>query len=604
MKQEQENHILPKEIIEKLFSNALPTPEELEKKYPARDLPEGAMVTRFGPSPTGLVHIGGLYAEILAKWFARQSKGVSFLRIEDTDMEREVPGAKELIIKALDTFKISPDEGPTASGEDKGKYGPYTQTGRTEVYQAFAKKLIEEGKAYPCFMTSAELDSMREEQARLGIRPGYRRGNPTDRCEVATGSDGDIKIKDWVKWRDASPEKIEEEMKMGTPHVVRLRSNGDYEKRIAFDDAIKGTIELPENDIDDIILKSNGLPPYGFAHAIDDHLMRTTHVTRGVDWLPQTAFHLELFSALGWEPPKYGHFGNILKEDGVNEKGEPKLRKISKRLDPEANVMKFVEWGYPPEAVMQYLLNMMNSDFEDSNWRENHPSAPLSEFELSFEKLAPHAKGSLFDFKKLDNISRMEVIAKMSSMEVYEKSLEWAKQFNPELAKQMEDAEYTKAFFAMVFDNTNERVPKNLVRWDEIPEQVSFIYDELFHFETEKSNELLSGFVDTKENERPDVRGLAPTIVSEFLKTYDENDDRDTWWEKLKNIAFTLGFAKSDKVYQKEQEKYKGDLSDATRVFRVLLTGKRDSPDLYSIMKVMGKERVERRLKEIETVGL
>lgn len=580
-KQEKEPRMLPKEIIEKLFPHELPTPEELEKKYPPRNLPEGAMVTRFGPSPTGFVHIGGLYAEILAKWFARQSKGVSFLRIEDTDELREIPGAKELIVKALDVFGIAPDEGPTASGEEKGKYGPYTQSDRETIYQTFAKKLVEEGKAYPCFMTNEELEVQREKQTEEKIRTGY--------------------YGKWAKWRDASPEKIEEELAKGTPYVIRFRSTGDYEKRIAVDDVIKGRMELPENDIDDVILKSNGLPPYGFAHAIDDHLMRTTHVTRGVDWLPQTPFHLALFSALGFEAPKYAHFGNILKQDGVNEKGDPQIRKISKRLDPEANAMKYIEWGYPPEAVIQYLLNMMNSDFEDTEWRKNNPDASLSEFEISFKKLEPHAKGSLFDFVKLNNISQMDIIGNMPSDEIYEKGFEWAKQFNPKFAQYMEDAEYTKAFLAIDYNGTpGGGSKKKLTRWDELPEQISYIYDGLFHFDKENGEELLSAFVDTKENHRPDIRDLAPTIVSEFLKMYDEKDDRNVWWEKMQAAVLPLGFAKSAKLYQKEPEKYKGDLSDATRVFRVLLTGKRDAPDLYSLMKAMGKERVLKRLQQIQ----
>jgi glutamyl-tRNA synthetase len=650
-KQEQENVKLPKEIIEKLFPHELPTPEDLEKKYPPRNLPEGAMVTRVAPSPTGKMHIGGLYAQILAKWFAHQTKGVSFLRIEDTDLEREEPGARELIPNVLEIFGLAPDEGPTGSGEEEGKYGPYTQTKRASLYQSFAKKLVEEGRAYPCFMSKEEVDAQKEEQTEFGFRPGYRRKYPAEleakkkeyeekipkeieeeikevkkeaiknnspltddkenmlkeELEKKKKKELEKKIKrmeemNWTKWRDASPEQVEEELKKGTPYTIRLRANGDYYgERVPVNDEIKGTIEFPQNDIDGIVLKSDGLPVYHFAHVVDDHLMRTTDVMRGSDWIDSTPLHLEMFSALGWEPPKYGHFGNILKQDGVNEKGDPLYRKISKRKDPEADAMKYVEWGYPPEAVIQYLLNMMNSDFEDKNWRKNHPNAPLSEFEISFKKLEPHAKGSVFDFKKLDNISRMDVVGHMPSDEIYEKGLEWAKQFNPEFAKCMEDSEYTKAFLALDYHGAPKGgSKKKLTRWDELPEQISYIYDDLFHFDKENTEKLLSAFVDVKENNRPDVRELAPTIISEFLKTYDKNDDRDTWWGKIKSIAFSLGFAESNDIYHKAPEKYKGDLSDATRVFRVLLAGKRDTPDLYSLMKVMGKERILKRLQRAE----
>jgi glutamyl-tRNA synthetase len=558
MNQEKESAKLPKEIIEKLFPNELPTPEELEKKYPPRDLPKDAMVTRFGPSPTGFVHIGGLYAEILAKWFARQTKGVSFLRIEDTDELREIPGAKELIVKALDIFDISPDEGPSVSGEEKGKYGPYTQSERPTIYQAFAKKLVEEGKAYPCFMTNEELEKQRGKQTEEKIRPGYRG--------------------EWAKWRDALPEKIEEELSKGTPFVIRLRANGVHEKRIVVVDEIKGTMELPENDIDDVILKSNGLPPYGFAHVVDDHLMGTTHVTRGVDWLPQTPFHLELFSALGFKPPKYAHFGNILKEDGKNEKGDIKLRKISKRLDPEANAMKYIEWGYPTDAVIQYLLNMMNSDFEDKEWRKNNPDAPLSEFEISFKKLEPHAKGSLFDFVKLNDISK-DIISRMTAEEIYGKGLVWAKEYDAKLAEEMEkNPEYTKSILNI--ERLGEaRGRKDIGKWADLNPEIGYFFDDIF--------DEIKLDVEMKD------RDIA---VQKFLETYNENDTKDEWFAKVKDIARDLGYAEGAKQFKQEPEKYKGQVGDIAKIFRVLLTGKTNTPDLHSIMKVMGKERVTRRL--------
>jgi glutamyl-tRNA synthetase len=558
MNQEKENHILPKEIIEKLFPNELPTPEELEKKYPPRDLPEGAMVTRVAPSPTGLMHLGGVYSALISERLAHQTNGIFYLRIEDTDEERSKAETTDVIVKALDFFNIPADEGMMVSGEEKGKYGPYTQSTRKNIYQSLVKKLVEEGKAYPCFCTSEETKAMGEEQMKEGLRPGY--------------------YGKWAKWRDASLEDVEKELKKGTPYVIRLRSEGNFENKIKVHDILKGDLELSENDIDKKILTAgSGLPTYHLAHAVDDHYMGTTHVLRGDEWLSSVPLHLQLFEALGWKPPEYGHLAPIQKLDGESK------RKISKRKDPEANAMLYKDQGYPPNAVVEYLLNLANSTFED--WRKANPEKDNKEFTLTLDRLA-RSNGPLFDFVKLNDISK-DIISRMTADEIYEKGIAWAKEYDMKLAEEMEkNPEYAKSILNIEREGQS-RGRKDIGKWADMNTEIGYFFDSLFD-EIKSGREESLTFVSKEDREN---------AVQKFLETYNENDTKDEWFAKVKNIARDLGYAEGAKQFKQEPEKYKGQVGDIAKIFRVLLTGKTNTPDLHSIMKVMGKERVIKRLK-------
>ncbi|MCK9352126.1 MAG: glutamate--tRNA ligase [Candidatus Paceibacterota bacterium] len=563
MDPKQENHILPKDIIEKLFPYELPTPEELEKKYPPRYLQEGAMVTRVGPSPTGLMHIGGVYSALISERLAHQTKGVFYLRIEDTDELRSKAETTEVIVKALDHFDIPTDEGMTISGEEKGKYGPYTQSARKDIYRSMVRSLVEKGKAYPCFCTGEETKAMGEEQMKQGLRPGY--------------------YGKWAKWRDAAPGDVSKELEKGTPFVIRLRSEGNFENKIKVHDLLKGDLELSENDIDKKILTaSSGLPTYHLAHAVDDHFMGTTDVIRGDEWVSSVPLHLQLFDAFGWKAPRYGHLAPIQKMDGGSK------RKISKRKDPEANAMLYKDQGYPPEAVVEYLLNLANSAFED--WRKANPKKDNREFELTLKGLSK-SNGPLFDFVKLNDISK-DIVSRMSADEIYEKSMVWAKEYDPKLAEEMEkNSDYTKSIFNI--ERMGEaRGRKDIGKWADMDSEIGYFFDPLF--DEKKPAVALSSYGVAKEERE--------SIVGDFLETYNENDTKDEWFEKIKDIARKFGYAEGAKQYKLEPEKYKGQVGDVAKIFRVLLTGKTNTPDLYSIMKVMGKERVVRRLKDCDSV--
>jgi len=554
--QEQENRALPKEIIEKLFSNELPSTEDLEKRYPPRNLPESAMVTRVGPSPTGFMHIGGVYAALISERLAHQTDGVFFLRIEDTDQERKKEGTTEIIVDSLEKFGIPPDEGMTTSGEEKGNYGPYAQSERKEIYQSSIKSLVEEGKAYPCFCTSEEIEEINKKQEEEGVRPGY--------------------YGKWAKWHDASVEEVEKELEKETPFVIRFRSHGNFENKIKVHDVLKGDLELSENDQDRVLLKSStGLPTYHMAHAVDDHYMGTTHVLRGDEWLSSLPLHLQLFEALGWKPPQYGHLAPIQKLEGNSK------RKISKRKDPEANAMLYEEVGYPSEAVVEYLLNLANSTFED--WRKENPDKDNHEFTLTLERLA-NSNGPLFDFVKLNDISK-EIISRKSAAEIYDRGLAWAKQYSPKLAEEMEkDADYTKRALNIEREGV-ARPRKDIATWSDLHAETGYFFDPIFDEQrTERENDISS----LQDRE---------AAVGAFLETYNENDTRDEWFAKIKDIARNLGYAEGAKQYKLAPEQYKGQVGDIAKIFRVLLTGKTNTPDLYSIMQVMGKERVQKRLK-------
>ncbi|MCX6735753.1 MAG: glutamate--tRNA ligase [Candidatus Parcubacteria bacterium] len=560
MNQKQESHILPEHVVTKLFPGELPDEEEWKEKYPPRKLPEGAMVTRLGPSPTGLMHLGGVYASLISERFAHQTNGVFYLRIEDTDEARSQPETTEVIVKSLYFFNIPVDEGMTISGEEKGDYGPYTQSARAKLYQTFAKKLVEQGKAYPCFCTSEETKTLGEQQMKDGIRPGY--------------------YGKWAKWRDASPEEVEAELAKGTPYVIRLRSDGNFENKVKVHDLLKGDLELSENDIDKkIFVPATGLPRYHLAHVIDDHFMGTTHVLRGDEWLSSVPLHLELFEALGWKPPEYGHLAPIQKMEDASKK-----RKLSKRKDPEANAMLYQEEGFLPEAVVEYLLNLANSDFED--WRKENQGKDNREFHLTFERLS-RSNGPLLDFVKLNDVSK-EIVSHLQASEIYDRGLVWAKQYNQKLAEEMErNPDYTKDALNIEREGA-PRPRKDIGAWSDLYAEIGYFFDSIFGEKEPVSEELFGTAKDDRES-----------IVNAFLETYNENDTKDEWFEKVKDIGRKLGYADGAKAYKLEPEKYKGQVGDVAKIFRVLLTGKTNTPDLHSVMKVMGKERVTQRLKMV-----
>jgi glutamyl-tRNA synthetase len=541
------------ELAELLYPHIKTLPEDMEKRYPPRSLPEGAKVTRFAPSPTGYVHLGNIYGALIDERLAHQSGGVLFLRIEDTDAKREVEGGTEMIIDMMERYGIRFDEGPTKNGE-VGDYGPYRQSQRCEIYQTYAKQLVREGKAYPCFCSPEELEQIREEQMAQKLTPGY--------------------YGKWARWRDASLDDVKKMLDAGVPFVLRLRSEGTEGKSFKFTDLVKGTIDVTENFIDHVILKSDGIPDYHFAHAVDDHLMRTTHVVRDESWLPSLPFHIELFRALGHKMPKYIHTAQVLKLD--DETGQK--RKLSKRKDPEFGLSFFYQSGYPVIVTLEYLMTLLNSNYEE--WRMQNPDKHYTDFPFSIKKLSP--SGCLFDFDKLNNIGR-DVISRMTADEVYAGVTEWAAEYDPALhAALSSDPDYAKAIFAIGRGGKKPR--KDLAKWSDVKPYVSFFYDEFFLLE-----DTIEGGFDTG-----DIRAA----LERFLESYDEADDQTAWFDKLKAIAAGLGFAPEVKLYKQSPEDYKGHVGDIAMFLRVAVTGRQNSPDLYEVLHVMGQRRVTARVTQ------
>jgi glutamyl-tRNA synthetase len=543
-------------ISARLFPEKLPSPEELEKRYPPRLLPAGALVTRVAPSPTGFVHIGGLYASLISERLAHQSQGIFILRIEDTDKKREVVGAANLFAAALAKYNIKVDEGPDENGLEKGNYGPYKQSARAAIYQSYIKNLLNQGLAYPCFATPEELEELRGQQEARGERFGYY---------------GHFAI-----WRERSPEEVSAALDKGLKPVIRLKSPGNFHNKIIVNDLLIGRREMPENDQDIVIMKSDGLPTYHFAHAVDDHLMGTTHVIRGHEWFPSLPLHLQLFQVLGWKAPAYAHLAPIQKLD------EGKKRKLSKRQDQEANLQYYYAAGYPEEAVIEYLLNLANSDFED--WRKNNPDTPNSEFKITWKKLA-NSNGPLFDAAKLEDISK-NIISRLDAKTVYQRTLDWAKIYDAELADLLKaQADYSQKILNI--ERAGGLQPrKDIGRWSEVKEEISYFFDHNFNLNLEELNSIKEelGNIDTD------------AFINEFLSTYDINDDPETWFEKLKNIGEKYGFAKSVKDYKEAPEKYKGQVGSLAKLLRFRLTGRLRTPNLCLIMQVMGEEMIKKRL--------
>ena len=546
---------MSKELAELMFPNIDKTPDYYEKLYPKRNLPEGAVVTRFAPSPTGFIHVGSLFGANLDRRFATQNNGICYLRIEDTDGKREVEDGINLIINGLKVFGIEFDEGPI-DGKTKGDYGPYIQSERKEIYQTYAKDLVEKGLAYPCFCSADELNQIRERQEKLKIVPGY--------------------YGEFANCRKLSEAQMIERVKNGDPFIVRLKSMGSTSKKIRFKDMIRGIIEFPENVQDVVIIKSDGLPTYHFAHAVDDHLMRTTHVVRGEEWLPSVPIHVELFKTLGFEMPEFIHTPTIMKEDGGSK------RKISKRKDPEAAASYYKENGIPKEAVIDYLMNILNSNFEE--WRKNNPHGDLKEFKIDLNKIS--SSGALFDLVKLADVSK-NTIATFTAEKVYEDGLEWAEEFDKDLAELMKKY---KDFTINILniERTGTKIRKDIAKWSELRENLEYLYDEVFF--TKEHEDEWQNITDKEEIKK---------IITEYLSVYDENDDKDTWFNKVKDVAEKFGYAREVKEYKKNPENYKGHVGDISTVIRVALTGRRNTPDLYEILKNLGKERIEKRFARI-----
>ena len=540
-----------KALAQLLFPNVTDTPETLEEKYPQRDLPEGAVVTRMAPSPTGFVHLGNLVMGLTAERMAHQSGGVLFLRVEDTDAKREVPGAVEVLINTLKHYGIAFDEGATIDG-DSGNYGPYRQRQRAAIYHVYAKKLVEEGMAYPCFCTEDELSAMRAQQEANKETTGY--------------------YGKYAMWRDRSIEDIQAQLAAGNPWVLRFRSTGSIENQFKFDDLVKGKLTITENDVDHVLLKSDGIPTYHFAHAVDDHLMRTTHVVRGDEWLPTLPFHIQLFKALGFKLPKYVHIGPLMKMDGTSK------RKLSKRKDPELALTFYKAEGFPVEAVYEYIMTVLNSNFED--WRRANPTAPADDFKFSPKKLNP--AGSLFDYAKLTDVSKNE-IAKMDAAKVYTLLSQWAEEFDPDFAQKLTaDPAYATSILAIGRGGKKPR--KDLATWQEAKPYMGFFYDEY----------LEAPVFDEKYSKETVLAAL-----SKFLEKFNINDDSGVWFDKVKAITEEMGFTTDMKAYKADPTAFPGTVADISTFIRQAVTGKTNSPDLYTVMQILGYARTAARIKAV-----
>ena len=542
-----------KELADLIFPDAKDI-SYYEEKYPERNLPEGAMVLRIGPSPTGNVHIGTIYQALIAKKLAKQTGGVFFLRIEDTDQKREIENGIKQIIDALRDFDLEPDEGMISETEWKGNYGPYRQSFRKEIYQSYAKYMLQQGKAYPCFATKEELDEIRAKQEAAKIRTGY--------------------YGIWAKYRTLPLNEAAEKIKNGEEYIIRFKSQGREDKKIKHKDVIKGNVDFPENDQDVVIIKSDGLPTYHFAHVVDDHLMHTTHVTRGDEWLSSVPLHLQLFYEMGFKAPKYAHTPTILKNDNGNK------RKISKRKDPEAAVSYYKEEGIPAEAVKEYLLNIANSSFE--NWKRANPDKSIEDFDFQLNKMS--VSGALLDIVKLLDIGKT-VISKMTAEEVYNKSLIWAKEYDYELAKILEDKEYALKVFGI--ERGNKKPRKDIAKWSEVKENIEYMYDNKFY---ENTKEYPYQVINDKES----IEQILKLYIEKY---FNENDDKQTWFDKIKELAGEMGYAKEVKEFKANPDKYKAHVGDVSTVLRVALTARTNTPDMYEIMNVLGKNRIKERFE-------
>ena len=542
-------------LAEILFPDVDKTPEYYEEVFPKRELPEGAKVTRLGPSPTGFIHLGNLFGAFADERLAHQSSGIFYLRIEDTDDKRFVDGAVDVIINSLRFFDIRFDEGASAEGET-GSYGSYTQSKRGPIYRCFAKKLISEGKAYPCFLTEEEIASIRAEQEAIKANHGI--------------------YGKWAKSRNLTIEEIEEKLSAGLPYVIRLKSDGDMSlpedqiKRFRVEDAIRGTLDMPVNDQDTVLLKANGIPTYHFAHVVDDHLMRTTHVVRGAEWLPSLPIHVELFEKLGWELPVYCHTAQLMK---IGEDGNK--RKLSKRKDPELSLDYYRKLGYHPAAVREYLMTILNSNFEE--WRIANPDADMNEFNFTTEKMSN--SGALFDLNKLNDVSK-DVLLKVTASDLADFLQNWSEEFRPELSYMFEDRKYLERILDIGRHESKPR--KDHIYADQMVENLSYFFDSTFRIQEDFPAEAADD---------------ADTILEKYLESYNHSDSQDQWFDKIRRIASDLGYAAKPKDFKKHPEEYKGHVGHVSTIIRIAVMGRSQSPDVWEIQQILGECRTRERIK-------
>ena len=536
-------------LAELLFPHITKTPDDMEAQFPPRNFKEGVRVTRLAPSPTGFLHFGNLFAGTVAYRTAKTTDGIFFVRVEDTDQKRKIEGAVKVMLDGLEAFGVKADEGVIGEDMEKGDYGPYYQSKRKDIYHVFAKTLVEKDLAYPCFCSAEELDEIRAQQEN----------------EPQKGYWGK-----YAKCRNLSLAEIQEKISAGAPWTLRLKSPGNAENKCYIDDMIKGKIEMPENVQDIVLLKSDGIPTYHFAHAVDDHLMRTTHVVRGDEWMSSCPVHLQLFKCLGFKVPKYAHVAPIMKEENGGK------RKLSKRKDPEAAVTFYIEQGYPSESVNEYMMTLMNSNFED--WRKTNKDASIDAFPFNLKKMS--VSGALFDMVKFNDVSK-NVISLMSADKVYEYTAEWAKEYDKEFYDIIsKNPEYSTAILNVDRDTPKPR--KDIACWSEVKDYISYYFDETYE-----------NAFDMPENITAD---MAKEILTAYMAVYNENDTKDEWFQRMKDLCEPLGYTPNVKEFKKNPEMFKGHVGDVSSVIRVAVTGRRNTPDLYSIMSLLGRDKVMERL--------
>lgn len=547
-----------KELAELMYPNTTKTIEDYEKMFPERNLSEGAIVTRFAPSPTGFVHMGSLLTTFVGRKVTEETNGVFYLRIEDTDQKRSVENGVKGIIDDLNNLDIHFDEGATSEDEYNGEYGPYIQTKRKEIYETFAKYMVENDLAYPCFCDSEQIEEIKEMQEHKKARLGY--------------------YGKYARCRSLSNEEKAEKIKNGTPYVLRLKSNGDFDNKCVVNDLVRGKVEYPENDIDHVLIKSDGIPVYHFAHVVDDYLMRTTHVLRGEEWMPSTPLHLQIFKMLGIKAPKYAHLGLVMKMDEDGSR-----RKLSKRKDPEAAVSYYVELGIPTDAVKLYLMTIANSNFE--SFLQANPDATIKDFKFDFKKMS--VSGSLYDIDKLMNISK-NYISRLKASDVYNNLYNWAKEYDKEFAKLIEEnKEYT--INILNIEREQKKPRKDFASYSEIKSFIWYMFKSLFN-DAERTYEW------QEINNIQEIKNILNTYMDKY---YDINDDKDTWFNKMKELCDELGYASNVKEYKEDPSKFKGSIVDVSMVVRVALTTKSMTPDLYEIMKLLGVEEIKNRINMI-----
>lgn len=537
-----------------IFPDITETIEDLEKRYPARDLPEGAKVTRFAPSPTGFLHTGSLFASMISRKMAKDSNGVFYTRLEDTDQKREVAGSGDSLIDQLNKFGVTPDEGYLGTDKEKGNYGPYVQSLRANIYKVVIKYMLSNNMAYPCFCSPEELSEMRKVQEAKKENFGY--------------------YAEYAKCSKLSVEEAIERIEKGENFVIRFRSQGDYHNKVAIDDAIRGHIEMAENDQHLVIYKSDGLPTYHFAHLVDDHFMRTTHVTRGEEWMPSLPMHIELFNSMNWQAPTYAHLPVIMKLDNGNR------RKLSKRKDLEAAVSFFLEQGYPIEGFMEYLYTIANSNYEA--WRIENPDLDKDEFKFSFDKMS--LDGALFDLAKVQFLCK-EKLGRMNTETFFNESRQWASVYSPELFELIEE---NPGFYKQIvsIEREKENPRKDYEKYSDILPLIKFFYNNYY-------NELVKELIVPENYTQENIN----EVLTKYVESFDLSLSEEDWFNHMKEVAVECGYATNRKDYKKNPEAYKGQVSDVAAILRLVVTLRLQSPNLYFVMQILGKEEVARRIK-------